>query len=142
MTQKPLSFGHEDDLPQAVAASEGVPRPALLLSQDLFFTSKISGTASALGFRVEIEASRERALTKVGSGEYRCVFLDLAWKGIAVAELIANLPVAVPPPVIAFGAHVVTDRLDEARAAGCTEVLPRSKFSATLPELLVRYLGA
>ena len=41
--------------------------------------------------------------------------------------------------MIAFGSHVNKARLDEARAAGCAEVLPRSKFSADLPALLRRY---
>jgi hypothetical protein len=43
---------------------------------------------------------------------------------------------------VAFGSHVDKARLDQARAAGCDEVLPRSKFSGELPELLRRYLGA
>ena len=123
-----------------MSADSPLPAVALLLSQDLFFTSKITGTASGLGFRVEVEGNRERGLTKVGTGDYRCVILDLGWKGVSVPELIANLPDDPRPPVIAFGAHVETDRLHEARVAGCAEVLPRSKFSADLPDLLTRYL--
>jgi len=42
-------------------------------------------------------------------------------------------------PVIAFGSHVDKARLDEARAAGCDEVMPRSRFSSELPALLRRY---
>jgi len=45
-------------------------------------------------------------------------------------------------PTVAYGSHVDKARLDAARAAGCDEVLPRSKFSAELPDLLRRYLGA
>lgn len=118
------------------------PPIALLLCQDLFFTSKIAGTAGGLGFRVEVEGNRERGLTKLGSGDYCCVILDLGWKGIAVTDVIANLPTNSPPPVIAFGAHVETDRLREAQAAGCAEVLPRSRFSAELPDLLTRYIAS
>ena len=40
------------------------------------------------------------------------------------------------------GSHVDKVRLNQARAAGCDEVLPRSKFSAELPDLLLRYLAA
>jgi hypothetical protein len=42
--------------------------------------------------------------------------------------------------VVAFGAHVETDRLNEARLAGCREVLSRGQFHASLPEILKRYL--
>jgi hypothetical protein len=38
--------------------------------------------------------------------------------------------------VIAFGSHVDADLLEAARAAGCDEVLPRSKFFARARELL------
>ncbi len=37
---------------------------------------------------------------------------------------------------IGFGSHVDHDLLEAARAAGCTEVLPRSRFFARLPDLL------
>jgi hypothetical protein len=36
------------------------------------------------------------------------------------------------------GPHVDAERLAQARAAGCSLALPRSKFSADLPELLRR----
>jgi hypothetical protein len=36
---------------------------------------------------------------------------------------------------------VQTERLEEARAAGCDEVFPRSKFSASLVSILTRYLA-
>ena len=38
--------------------------------------------------------------------------------------------------MIAFGSHVATDRLDEARTAGCDDVMPRSRFSGQLPDIL------
>jgi hypothetical protein len=52
------------------------------------------------------------------------------------------LPAETRPKVIAFGAHVQTGLLEAARAAGCDEVLPRSRFSAQLPELLKESLGS
>ncbi len=37
---------------------------------------------------------------------------------------------------IGFGSHVDAELLAAAKAAGCTEVLPRSRFFARLPDLL------
>ncbi len=37
---------------------------------------------------------------------------------------------------IGFGSHVDRRLLDDAQAAGCDEVLPRSRFFARLPDLL------
>ncbi|MGZ3385055.1 MAG: hypothetical protein ACXWNF_09120, partial [Isosphaeraceae bacterium] len=42
---------------------------------------------------------------------------------------------------VAFGSHVDTEALAAARAAGCDPVMPRSKFSADLPELIRRFFG-
>ena len=55
------------------------------------------------------------------------VVVDLSRPGVldvlpAVAERV--------PRVIGFGSHVDTELLAAARAAGCTEVLPRSRFFA------------
>jgi hypothetical protein len=61
--------------------------------------------------------------------------------GLKVEEIIGALPTTDRPVVIAFGAHVQADRLRSAREAGCDEVMPRSKFSATLPEILIRHVG-
>ena len=44
-------------------------------------------------------------------------------------------------PVIAFGSHVDTARLQAAQTAGCSEVMPRSRLAATLPQLLGKHLG-
>jgi len=38
-------------------------------------------------------------------------------------------------PVLGFGPHVDDDLLAAARAAGCTEVLPRSRFFARWPDV-------
>lgn len=46
------------------------------------------------------------------------------------------LPALVGRHVVGFGSHVDGELLEAARAAGCTEVLPRSKFFARLGELL------
>lgn len=113
----------------------------LLISRDLFFTSKITGTAAAMEFQVDTVATVAAARDRIGNGKYRCLFLDLADATLNVDELMRSLPHEARPYVIAFGAHVATATLAAAEAAGCDEVLPRSKFSAILPQLLQRHLS-
>lgn len=115
-------------------------RTGLLISRDLFFTSKVTGTARELGGVVEVVPDCSGAASRVARGDIGCVFVDLAVPELSLASLIANLPVDVRPLVIAFGSHVATARLQAARDAGCDEVLPRSRFSAELPELLRKHL--
>src|SRR6478672_7438403 len=104
-------------------------RTALLISRDLFFTSKVTGTASALGVEVQVLGDAQAAAEAVAAHDYRCVFIDLADAGLDVGSFFAGLKGDSRPPVIAFGSHVATARLQAAREAGCDEVMPRSRFS-------------
>lgn len=115
-------------------------RVGLLICQDLMFLSKVTGTAHSLGLRVEA-TSLSQGLIKAATGGYACVFVDLGLQPFAVADLTRVLPAESSPPVVAFGSHVDTARLEEARQAGCGEVVPRSYFNSHLPEILTRYLG-
>ena len=60
---------------------------------------------------------------------------------VSPAALLAYQKQAPGTPFVAFGSHVDTAGLAAAAAAGCDPVLPRSRFTAELPELIRRYLG-
>ena len=60
----------------------------------------------------------------------------------AGAALIAYQKLTGPGTwFVAFGPHVEADALAAAKAAGCQVVIPRSKFSAELPELIRQYFN-
>ena len=112
---------------------------ALLVSRDLFFVSKVTGTASLLGIEIRVAEDAQTAAQLASAEPFRCIFIDLADAGLDVSKFFASLQAGLPVTVVAFGSHVATDRLQAARDAGCTEVMPRSRFSASLPELLQKY---
>src|SRR5271166_2650228 len=126
---------------------DAVPVPAdtgptgLLLSRDLIFTSKVTGTARDLGHRVLVAGTSSLALAMIEQWQPRVVFIDLtAGDLVAPVALVAYQELAGPGTAfLAFGSHVDTEALAAARAAGCDPVMPRSKFSAYLPELIRRY---
>jgi CheY-like chemotaxis protein len=117
------------------------PPPGLLLSRDLIFTSKVTGTARELGQRVVVAGDVTLAAAMIEQWKPRVVFVDLsAGDLVQPAALLAFQKLAGPAtPFVAFGSHVETEALAAARAAGCDPVLPRSRFSAELPELIRRY---
>jgi len=116
----------------------------LLLCRDLIFTSKITGTARELGHRIMTAGNLAMATTMIEQWQPRVVFVDLAAGDlVAPPALIALRTLAGPTtPFVAFGSHVDDVALAAAAVAGCDPVLPRSRFSATLPDLIRRFCGA
>ncbi|HZN15490.1 MAG TPA: hypothetical protein VFB78_14555 [Acidimicrobiales bacterium] len=51
-------------------------------------------------------------------------------------DVLDVLPTIGSARIIGFASHVDHDLMDAARAAGCTEVLPRSAFFGRLAELM------
>ena len=109
----------------------------LVVCDDLFFWAQIHGKASALGraaFRVADEAAMERAWEERGVCK---VVVDLdsrSLDGIAWGAKWKSLP--DPPKLIGFVSHVDLDTQERARRAGFDLILPKSRFTRTLSELL------
>jgi len=116
------------------------PSTGLLLCKDLFFSSKVTGTAEALGLKVDVLEDSVQLAEKLTEFSCRCLILDLAMPGLNVAEVVESLPAENRPVVIAFGSHVLTELLQSAREAGCDEVMPKSQFVSTLAKILKQYL--
>jgi CheY-like chemotaxis protein len=117
------------------------PGTALLLSDDLIFRSRITGTADALGLTVQTTRTADELLRQAAALQPACVLVDLHNPGLAIADVVSALKALSPAPrVIAYGSHVETAVLHAARAAGCDAVLPRSRFVEVLPVELSRWL--
>jgi CheY-like chemotaxis protein len=117
-------------------------RPGLLLSDDLMFTSRITGTARGLGLEVRQVRALDRLVETAKEVGTRCVILDLAFPGLDLPELMRRLAeLETPPRVVAYGSHVDAASLQAARAAGCQPTLPRSKFVEDLARDLPHWLA-
>jgi CheY-like chemotaxis protein len=120
------------------------PPVGLLLCDDLIFTSRIVGTAQALGLSVK-PARDTAALQELAKGQTPGgVIVDLANPGLDIGSLLTWLRhhCQPPPRVVAYGSHVEVQTLKRAREAGCDLVLPRSKFVEELPRKLPEWLNA
>jgi hypothetical protein len=95
---------------------------------DLMDRSKVSAAVPDVAF-----AATPAALAEAADGA-GVVVVDLGRP-----EVLDVLPAVVGTGarVVAFGSHVDRDTLDAARAAGCAEVLPRSRFFRDLDSLLL-----
>ncbi len=118
------------------------PKPGrgVLLTANLLFSSMVTGTAAAVGQEMSVADNLAEAVEMCRASPAAYVIIDLGME-IDIAAAVAQLREAAGAvPAIAYGSHVDKARLDEARNAGCDEVMARSTFSAKLPELLRRYV--
>jgi hypothetical protein len=107
------------------------PKPPTVVAivGDLIFSSKITGTAKAVGARVCV--IKNPAL--LGADPVKLLLVDLSLPGII--ESIAEWRQNHPTPTVGFVSHVDTATIAQARQAGIT-VLARSGFVEALPQLL------
>lgn len=111
-----------------------------MVTTTLLLSTMVTGTASALGQEVAVACAVAEAVALCRARPSSCVIFDLGMTEIGGEAAVAQLREAAGAvPFLAFGSHVDKARLNEARSAGCAEVLPRSKFSTELPALLRRY---
>jgi DNA-binding NarL/FixJ family response regulator len=109
----------------------------LLISRDLIFNSKVTGTARALGRTVTVAGNAALARAFLAEGKPLVVFLDLAAGDLVSPSAIEDYRSLAPgASFVAFGSHVDTATLEGARRAGCEHVMPRSKFTVELPGLI------
>ena len=123
---------------------------AIALIDDIFFLAKVHETAKHTGVTLETAATGEQLLKAAAASPAALILVDLnAKQGAldAVERLCASNSAAngaASPAggqgnsrrVIGFLSHVQTDLAERARAAGCADVMPRSKFTQNLAEIL------
>ncbi len=129
-----------DPPPPVPTVTETSPT-GLLLSRDLIFTTKLKGTAEALQYRLLVAGSQSQAISLIETWHPQVVFIDLTAGELAAPTAVIAYQKLTGPDVwfVAFGPHVDADVLAAAKSAGCQVVMPRSKFSAELPELMRQY---
>jgi DNA-binding NarL/FixJ family response regulator len=102
---------------------------------DLFFQMKLAETAKHLHVELKVAATPD-ALLQLMDPLPKFVIVDLNARNTpleAVEKLRAQQPTL---PVIGFLSHVQTDLAAKAKAAGFQQVMPRSQFTANLPQIL------
>jgi CheY-like chemotaxis protein len=104
---------------------------------DLFFRSKILETARALSVTLAVARDSNELLERLRLEKPRLVVLDLQSPAVRAIE---TLPALQGIPTVGFLAHEEVELREKALVAGCSEVLTKGQFSASLPALLQRVL--
>jgi CheY-like chemotaxis protein len=115
----------------------------LALVGDLFFGAKLTETARQVGVPLALVGSAAEARAAMAGPGPALVIFDLEHPGLEPLAFIRELKTMRPAPrLLGFLSHVRQDLKAAAQGAGCDEVLPRSQFSARLPDLLRQAGGA
>jgi hypothetical protein len=105
---------------------------------DLMFGTRIRDTAAALGYGFSAidAADGFEAAADRGCPSLVVISLDTPdWKSVVGSAKDCGAH------ILAFGSHRDVDAIIAARAAGCDEVVARSRMASELPELFKKYAG-
>ncbi len=110
----------------------------LALVDDLMFQSKILETARHTGAAVKIVGTADALFEQAQAESPALVLVDLNARAASLEAVERLRAAGNAVPVIGFLSHVQADLAERARAAGCSEVMPRSKFTQQLAAILTR----
>ena len=105
------------------------------LMDDLFFQMKVLETAKHVGVEFKV-AKNPEVLAEMLGAPTKLVIVDLNARSNPVATIEQIRATQKELPVVAFLSHVQTALAAQARAAGSTEVMPRSVFTQNLARIL------
>ncbi len=115
---------------------------AVAVLDDMFFASKIREAAKGAGVDIDFIKGMEGMIDKISSTSPSLVIVDLAHKKVDPIELIKELKGLdnlKGARFIGYLPHVETGLRKEAIDAGYDMVLPRSKFSLEMRDLISRF---
>lgn len=114
-------------------------RTVLAIVDDLFFASKIRGTAEQIGVTVKFARNADAMLNAARREQPDLIIFDLNSERTNPADMARQLKADEqlrPIPLLGFFSHVQTELQHQAEEAGIDKVIPRSAFSKYLGEIL------
>jgi DNA-binding NtrC family response regulator len=120
--------------------SHGAPeRRALLLDPDLFFAVKVGATLKHIGVATTTVRTSGEWTRWLAAERFDLALVNTAARGVEWEQAI-GAAISLGLPVIAYGSHVDTETMAQARAAGATRVIANSKLAADLPAIVAQTL--
>jgi CheY-like chemotaxis protein len=114
-------------------------RTVIAVVDDLFFASKIRGTAEQLGVTVSCPRRADALVEAALRDQPALIICDLHATRIDPIELAKLLKAderLSSIPLLGFCSHVQTELQQQAEQAGFDQILPRSAFTKNLPKIL------
>ena len=116
-----------------------MPRNIIAVVDDLFFASKIRGTAEELGVTATFARSIDALIQAARRDRPSLIICDLHSQKVDPMELAKQLKADKELrsiPLLGFFSHVQTELQRQAKDAGFDRVMPRSAFTQNLAEIM------
>lgn len=110
------------------------------LMDDLFFQMKVLETAKHFGLQFKVAGTADSLMELIATSP-KLVIVDLNARSGAIAAIKRARAEKNGVRIVGFLSHVQVDLAEQALAAGCDEVMPRSKFTQNLAEILTSAKG-
>jgi DNA-binding NarL/FixJ family response regulator len=107
----------------------------IALMDDIFFQMKVAETARHLGIEFKVATDAD-ALLGLLEPRPQLVIVDLNARNQPIDAIVKLRAASKDIRVVAFLSHVQRELAEQARNAGCDEVMPRSSFTQNLAEIL------
>lgn len=113
-------------------------RPPLMVAlNDLIFETKIRSTAEQMGVKLVVVRDVTKVCELLEKHSPPLLIVDLNSMGPDAIDVIRSaMDHSQNPHVLAFVSHVDQGLAEQARQAGAQNVMPRSRFSNELPQLI------
>ncbi len=118
-------------------------KKVIIAANNMIFTSKIMTVLD----RWEAEGIKairsDEIFNKAHDLKPDLIIIDLNLNGIEAPALINKLRsyrVTKEIPIVCYSPHVLKDQMKAAKIAGATEVLPNSKMTSRMPQILGKYV--
>lgn len=108
----------------------------LALVDDLFFQAKLVETAKQLGIELKTCGTGPALVSAIEQENPGLIIVDLNARHGPIDAIEQLHSSSVHTRVIGFLSHVQKDLAERPRAAGCTEIMPRSLFTEKLATIL------
>lgn len=102
------------------------------LVDDIFFMAKMQETAKHVGMALRACTTADALFAEIEASAPRLIVVDLNAHNQPIEALERLQASASKIPRLAFLSHVQVELAQRAREAGCTHVMPRSKFTRDL----------
>lgn len=119
-------------------------KKVIIAANNMIFTSKIMSILDGMAAEGIKAIRSDEIFNKAQELRPDLIIIDLNLNGIEAPSLINKLrsyDATQAIPIVCYSPHVLKDQMKAAKTAGATEVLPNSKMTSRMGNILGKYVA-